>query len=89
MIPIEYLEELVVPSETIDSLLMGISVLQCLKDIIISKELSVGLGLDQAVNPELLLESCSLPSYSKTKNLELLEVVGDVVIKYISSLFLV
>lgn len=34
------------------------------------------------------MESLSLASYSKTKNLELLEVIGDVVIKYISSLYL-
>lgn len=46
------------------------------------------LGLESFVHPGLIVESCSLVSFSNQRNLELLEVVGDVVIKYLSTLFL-
>ncbi|KAL4454536.1 hypothetical protein ABPG74_021741 [Tetrahymena malaccensis] len=88
LLPLEHFEQHILNTNLINSHLQAPSVFAQIKDIMIVRDFACHYFLENDVDIELLIESFSQTSYSKTKNLELLEVIGDVVIKYISSLYL-
>ncbi|EAR98031.2 dicer-related RNase III protein Dcl1p (macronuclear) [Tetrahymena thermophila SB210] len=88
LLPLEHFEQHVLNTQLINSHLQAPSIFALIKDVMIVRDFACNYFLENNVDLELLIESFSQISYSKTKNLELLEVIGDVVIKYISSLYL-
>ncbi|KAL4499353.1 hypothetical protein ABPG72_006939 [Tetrahymena utriculariae] len=88
LLPLEHFEQHILSTNLINSHLQAPSIFAQIKDIMIVRDFACNYFLENDVDIELLIESFSQSSYSKTKNLELLEVIGDVVIKYISSLYL-